>query len=90
MPIDIRPIRDDELEDFRHSMALTFGNDALPEDRERFSKAFELDRLLGAFDGHRVIGTFAALTTKLSVPGGQLPMAGTAGVTVLATHRRQG
>ena len=71
-------------------MGVPFGSDPTPESAERFIKTLEVDRLTAAFDGSDMVATFGALTMILTVPGGQLPMAGTTVVTVLPTHRRQG
>ena len=52
---------------------------------------FEFDRSIAAFDGDLIVGSAAAYTFRLAVPGGEL--AGAAGVTavsVLPSHRRRG
>jgi predicted acetyltransferase len=52
---------------------------------------WDLDRVLAAFDGERICGTFRTWATELTLPGnGRLPAAAVAGVTVLPTHRRRG
>jgi predicted acetyltransferase len=54
-------------------------------------RTWEIDRLVGAFDGPRAVGTFRAFTTELTVPGrAVVPVAGISGVGVRPTHRRQG
>lgn len=90
MAIEIRVIRDDEVEEYRQTLAVPFGSDPTPETAEQFRRRFEIDRLYAAFDDGQMVGTIGALTTKLTVPGGQVPMGGTTLVTVLPTHRRQG
>ena len=90
MSIEIRPIKQEQLEAFQLVMRAPFGFDPTPEMRENFSRTFELERLRAAFDGDQIVGTFGAFSFELSVPGGSLPMAGTTVVTVLPTHRRQG
>lgn len=53
--------------------------------------ALRPDRTQGAFDGGRCVGTFRSIPLDVTVPGGAtLPAAGASGVTVTATHRRQG
>jgi len=51
---------------------------------------FEPDRALAAVDDGRIVGGVGAYTLEVSVPGGELPMAGITGVGVLPTHRRRG
>jgi predicted acetyltransferase len=89
--IDIRTIKETELEAFERQLARGFGND--PTSKENpydFRKILDLDRIFAAFDGDQIVGTCAAFTMDLSVPGGQLAMAGTTMVSVLPTHRRSG
>ena len=50
----------------------------------------ELDRSLAAYDSGRIVGTINVHTFRMRIPGGWLPMAGVAGVTVQPTHRRRG
>jgi predicted acetyltransferase len=58
---------------------------------ERWVKYFELERMLAAFDGDRVVGGAGAFTFRMTVPGGAaLPTAGVTIVGVLPTHRRRG
>jgi len=49
------------------------------------------DRTWDAFDGADIVGTADSFATQLTVPGPvTLPVAAVSGVTVVATHRRQG
>ena len=50
----------------------------------------ELDRSLAAYDSGRIVGTINVHSFRMRVPGGWLPMAALAGVTVHPTHRRRG
>lgn len=50
----------------------------------------ELDRAVLAYDGADAVGSAAAYSLNLSVPGGYLPTAGVTWVGVLPTHRRRG
>jgi len=90
MSIHIRSISADEREAFLQTMAVPFVFDVTPERTERFSNAFELERLRAAYDGDQMVATFGALSLQLSVPGASLATAGATVVTVLPTHRRQG
>jgi predicted acetyltransferase len=91
MNLTVRPIEEAEFETFRAKLARGFGFDPYPEEDGRlFRETLDLDRTICAFDGDEVIGTCAALTFDLTVPGGVLPMGGTTIVTVQPTHRRSG
>ena len=91
MKISIRAIQSEEVAAFRRAMSVPFGFNVRDEDDEPFTRIAELDRMRAAFDGDQIVGTLAAFTKKLTVPGGQqIPMAGTTMVTVLPTHRRRG
>lgn len=94
--IDVRPIRDDELEVFIEAMSGPFGFD-MPEDAderkqmvERTARTFEPERSRCAFDGERIVGTLGTFSFDMTVPGGSIPVAGTTMVTVQVTHRRSG
>lgn len=51
----------------------------------------DLDRIQGAYDGGRCVGTFRTLPQSLTVPGGALlPACAVSSVTVSPTHRRRG
>jgi predicted acetyltransferase len=55
------------------------------------SKIIPSDRILGAYDGDRIVGGGAAFSFEMTVPGGrQVPAGGVTMVGVLPTHRRQG
>jgi predicted acetyltransferase len=57
---------------------------------ERFGRVLPAERMHAAFDGDAIVGGAGAFPFELSIPGGQLPCAGTTVVGVLPTHRRQG
>lgn len=90
MAITTRPIREDEVEQFRQTMGIPFAMDPHPDGRETFARHFEWERLRAAFDGGQMVATFGAFSLRVTVPGGRVPMAGTTVVTVLPTHRRRG
>ena len=50
----------------------------------------EHDRILVALDGDRMVGTAAAYTLEMTMPGGPRTVAGITGVGVWPTHRRRG
>lgn len=94
--IEIRSLRDEDLERFLTAMSGPFGFD-LPEDAEgrtavleRMNKLFEPERARCAFDDGRIVGTLGAFSFQMTVPENTVPVAGTTQVTVAVTHRRQG
>lgn len=90
---DIRAITEADAELYRARISRGFGRDEDVDEtaRSRFSAVFDFDRALAAFDGDDIVGTCAALTLGVTVPGGsEVAMAGTTVVTVQPTHRRRG
>jgi predicted acetyltransferase len=57
---------------------------------ERELQVFEFDRSAAAFDGEQIVGTSAAYTFELSVPGGMAATSGISDVAVLPAYRRRG
>jgi predicted acetyltransferase len=87
----IRTIVNAEVELFQRQLTRAFGGDPLPKkDEFPLLKILDLDRTFAAFDGDQLVGTCAAFTFDLSIPGGVLPMGGTTMVSVQPTHRRRG
>lgn len=90
---EVRPITEDEVDVFRSRLARAFGVDPDGEEgaRERFLQLFDIGRTMAAFDQGEMVGTGAALSFDLTVPGGvSAPMAGTTVISVQPTHRRRG
>jgi predicted acetyltransferase len=87
----MRAVTPDEFEAYCEVPTLAFADATVsPEHVEHERLVFEFDRSLAAFDGDAMVGTAAAYTFQLTVPGG---IAGAAGVTfvgVVPTHRRRG
>ncbi|MEX1008815.1 MAG: GNAT family N-acetyltransferase [Acidimicrobiia bacterium] len=91
MDITLRPVTEAELVAFKRATAVAFGNVQSDEEAQSWGAGVELDRTLAAFDGETIIGTAAALSFELTVPGGALvPTAGVTMVGVHPTHRRRG
>jgi predicted acetyltransferase len=91
--LEVRPITASDVDLFRGRISRGFGHDGATDEgsRERFDALFELDRTVAAFDGDDIVGTGAGYTLGVTVPGGaEVPMAGTAMITVQPTHRRRG
>jgi predicted acetyltransferase len=91
-PYPIRPVGSAEFDTFNTVDLHAFhGSPLSPEDRELVVSRLEFDRSLAAFDGATPVGTAAAYSFQLTVPGQQtLPAAGITWVSVLPSHRRRG
>ena len=51
---------------------------------------FEPDRAWSAFDGDHMVGNCVSYPMLMNIPGGSIPIAAVASVSVQATHRRRG
>jgi predicted acetyltransferase len=90
MTVKLRPITRDEIAPWSDAMAVGFLD--LPDPlRYPFIEAvFDNQRGIAAFDGTRMVGTYASFTTDITMPGGAAVRANAVtGVTVLPTHRGQ-
>ncbi len=88
--IELRPFSRDEFAAATELVELAFMLQGRPEDREVFAAVLEFERSLGAFAGARMVGTAAAHSFELTVPGGTAPAGGVTIVTVHPAHRRRG
>jgi predicted acetyltransferase len=91
-PYPIRPVSADEFDAFYAVCLHAFHRSPLSQDeRQLMMSQLEFDRSLVAFDGATPVGTAAAYSFQLTVPGRQtLPAAGITWVSVLPSHRRRG
>jgi predicted acetyltransferase len=91
MDVQIRPVTDDEFYAFSAVDHVAFGQEITPERVEAYREIAELDRTLGVFEDGRIVGTAAAGSWELTVPGpATIPAAAVTAVAVLPTHRRRG
>jgi predicted acetyltransferase len=91
MDIEIRPIAEDEFEEFLSAIELSFSGTTTPEDIARERLIAETDRCLAVVDDGRMVGGVMASSLRFTVPGGaQVRGAGVTGVGVQPTHRRRG
>lgn len=87
----IRPISDSEFPAFYAVIEHAFNSGWPTEPELQHDLAtFEFDRTLAAFDGPQMVGTTAAFTFRMTVPGHAAPVAGVTAVAVLPSHRRRG
>jgi predicted acetyltransferase len=87
----LRPIAPEEFEAFSAVLTEAFNQAQWnAESIEHERKIFEFDRSLAAFDGTAMVGTAAAFSFRLTVPGGVVGAGGVTVVGVLPSHRRRG
>jgi predicted acetyltransferase len=87
----LRPIAPEEFEAFCEVPFEAFTDtDLSAEVIEHERTVFEFDRSLAALDGDEIVGTAAAYSFRLTVPGGAVNAAGVTFVSVLPSHRRRG
>jgi predicted acetyltransferase len=87
----LRPVAPDEFDAFGEVTAEAFNDVDWSADLiERELVVFEFDRSIAAFDGDAIVGTAAAYSFQLTVPGGIADAGGVTFVGVLPTHRRRG
>jgi predicted N-acetyltransferase YhbS len=85
----LRPITPEEFEAFSEVPFEAFIQPNWhAESVEHERKIFEFDRSLAAFDGAAMVGTAAAYSFRLTVPGGAVGAGGVTIVSVLPCHRR--
>jgi len=91
MTVEIRPVPPSDLRAWFDAVNTAFGEDVIDEQWELDKKITEPDRVLGVYDGHKVVGGGGAFTFRMTVPGGRkADVAGVTMVGVMPTHRRQG
>jgi predicted acetyltransferase len=92
----VRTIDPSELVDWSAAMAHAHGGtaadaDAVAEFRRAHFEPGDAERLIGALDGSRIVGTYRSFGTSLTVPGGaRVAVAAVTNVAVVPTHRRRG
>jgi predicted acetyltransferase len=87
----IRPIAEDEYPVFYAVLENAFnGGEPTEAELAHEIETVEFDRTLAAFDGTEMVGTAAAYTFQMAVPGAVAPVAGVTMVGVLPSHRRRG
>lgn len=91
MDIQIRPITYEERPEWVRASDTSFSSVAKDDEVEAWLPIVEPDRSFAALDGGRIVGTAAAVSFRMVVPGGaRIPTAGVTMVGVHPTHRRRG
>jgi predicted acetyltransferase len=87
----VRPVAEGEWDAWNAIDPHAFGGEEPPERVEFWNRALEPDRCIGAYEGNEPVGSAAAFSFAMTVPGGaSVPVAGISAVGVLPTHRRRG
>jgi predicted acetyltransferase len=86
----IRTITADEFSDLIQVPTLAFGDTLPDEGIEHERKLLEFDRTIAALDGEQMVGSAAAHSVRLTVPGSSAAAAAITLVSVLPTYRRRG
>jgi predicted acetyltransferase len=84
------PITADEIPEFRDAVGSAFHNDTSEHHLERLRSVLEPERTLVLRDGERIVAATGIYTRRITVPGGDVPVAGVTQVGVRPTHRRRG
>jgi predicted acetyltransferase len=88
--IELRQPRPDELRAWVEPTAAAFAESDTDAEFAHARVLWETDRLIGAVDAKAWVGTGAANSLRLTVPGGEIGAAGITMVGVLPSHRRRG
>jgi predicted acetyltransferase len=87
----LRSIVPDEFAAFCEPAVQAFNDADFPAEAIEHERiVFEFDRSLAAFDGDTIVGTTAAYSFQLTVPGGIVDAGGVTFVAVRPSHRRRG
>lgn len=86
----MRAIGPEEWEPWLAASASAFGEYPNRTWLELERKIAEFDRTLGVLEGGRFVAGASAASMRITVPGGEVPMAGLTGLGVAPTHRRRG
>ncbi len=88
---ELRPITEGEFDALHRVISTSFGSESTEESVVYTRRFFEFDRSIAALDGGEMVGSAAAYSFELTLPGGtSASAAGVTWVGVLPTHRRQG
>jgi predicted acetyltransferase len=88
--VEPAPITAEEIPAFRNAVAAAFHNDTSPHHMEWMRRVIEPERTLVLRDDGKIVAATGIYTRRISVPGGEVPVAGVTQVGVRPTHRRRG
>src|SRR5919108_658545 len=88
--VEPAPITAEEIPEFRDTVGAAFHNDTSEHHLERIRKTLEPERTLVLRDNGKIVAATGIYTRRISVPGGEVPVAGVTQVGVRPTHPRRG
>lgn len=88
--VEPAPIAADEVQAYVEGAFAGFNVDVAPHHAERWQRVIEPDRVLVVRDQGRIVAGCAAFSRRLTIPGGETPVAAVTLVGVRPTHRRRG
>jgi predicted acetyltransferase len=88
--VEAARITQDEVHAFLESLFGSFHGELHPEDLRLVGAAIEPERSLAVRDDGQIVGTAGIYTRRMTVPGGEVPVAAVTMVGVRASHRRRG
>ncbi len=88
--MELRPISEDELDDFIRAETIGFGDHAHEGHLAYGRLVLDPSRTICMFDGANMVGNSTSYAFDMTVEGHPIASAGLSGITVLPTHRRQG
>lgn len=88
--VEPAPISPDEVPAFVEATYSAFHVEVPPHLEERWKRVLEPDRILVLRDRGRIVAGTGIFSRRLTVPGGEAPVAGVTLVGVRPTHRRRG
>ena len=86
----MQPISADQIPEFLAAVHQAFHGQVRPVDVEVVGAVLEPERTLVVRDAGRIVATTGIYSRRMTVPGGELPVAGVTQTGVLPTHRRRG
>jgi predicted acetyltransferase len=88
--VEPAPISPQEIPAFVENVFAAFHNDVSEHEMARWKRVLEPERTLALRDRGRIVAGTGIFSRRLTVPGGEVPMAGVTLVGVKPTHRRRG
>jgi predicted acetyltransferase len=88
--VEIRYARPDELDAIVDLDGASFGAQYTPDDIQDVLLDIEVDTMLVALDGGRIVGASCEVPFRMTLPGGETDALGLTWVSVEMTHRRRG
>jgi predicted acetyltransferase len=90
MSVEVRVCPPERFAELLRAAEVGFAEDVPDDMIARVEAVADKQRIVGAFDGDRIVGTAVVFGLTLTVPGGEVQAGGITWVTVMPSHRRQG